>query len=100
MITAGMVTAAINPMLEDQSISCVNLIRRLTSQQEYLDLNTIKVVMNTNQDAIYFSRTPIAHIDNVAHPEAPIFRQVCVIPLSAKVFVRVCSIASDTFGAS
>jgi 3-deoxy-manno-octulosonate cytidylyltransferase (CMP-KDO synthetase) len=84
MITAGMVTAAINPMLEDQSISCVNLIRRLTSQQEYLDLNTIKVVMNTNQDAIYFSRTPIAHIDNVAHPEAPIFRQVCVIPFRRK----------------
>lgn len=80
MITPEMVTAAVTPMLEDRSVKCVNLVRCVTSRNEYLDANTIKVVMDTHQNALYFSRAPIPAIDFTRTDHPPIFKQVCVIP--------------------
>ena len=91
MITPRMITSAVAPMLADPSIGCVNLARRIASREEYVDPNTIKVVMNTGGDALYFSRTPIpasGFAGDLADDSAggfsgwhvPVFKQVCVIP--------------------
>jgi 3-deoxy-manno-octulosonate cytidylyltransferase (CMP-KDO synthetase) len=80
MITPGMIDAAVTEMVDNPPLRCVNLIRRIDSREEYLDPNTIKVVMNGEGDALYFSRSPIPRLDlaDVAH--ASVFKQVCVIP--------------------
>jgi 3-deoxy-manno-octulosonate cytidylyltransferase (CMP-KDO synthetase) len=80
MITPGMVAAAIAPMVEDPSVTCVNLVRRISSREDYLDPNTIKVVMNDIHEALYFSRAPIPAIEFSEGTDAPVFKQVCVIP--------------------
>ena len=86
MITPGMIASAVAPMFQDPSVACVNLARRIVNQKEYLDRNTIKVVMNVHEDALYFSRSPIPALDNASNfsNEAsgcpPVFKQVCVIP--------------------
>lgn len=83
MITPRMIASAITPMLVDPSIKCVNLARRIVTRDEYVDPNTIKVVMNAHGDALYFSRTPIPAFDFAGNPasvRAPVFKQVCVIP--------------------
>ena len=85
MITPAMITAAITPLLEDRSVECVNLIRRITNQNDYSNPNTIKVVMNLNGDALYFSRAPIPSLEFTE--AAPVFKQVCVIPFRAQ-FLR------------
>ena len=77
MITAGMILAALTPMLEDSTVSCVNLVRRVVDPEEILDRNTIKVVMNIHGDALYFSRAAIPTTEQV---RVPVFKQVCVIP--------------------
>ncbi len=64
MVTPEMISAAVAPMLIDRSIECVNLAHRITNRNEYLDPNTIKVVMNAANEALYFSRAPIPAIDN------------------------------------
>jgi 3-deoxy-manno-octulosonate cytidylyltransferase (CMP-KDO synthetase) len=80
MVVPSMIDAALVPLLADTSIACVNLARRLTRQDEYVDPNTIKVTMDLRGDALYFSRSPIPAIDfnGLAHPA--VFKQVCVIP--------------------
>ncbi|PYS77441.1 MAG: 3-deoxy-manno-octulosonate cytidylyltransferase [Acidobacteria bacterium] len=86
MVTPGMIAAAVAPMLDDPSVACVNLARRINSREEYVDRNTIKVVTNVHSNALYFSRAPIPALDlardfssgAVARP--PVFKQVCVIP--------------------
>ncbi len=84
MITPAMITAAVTPLLDDRSVQCVNLVRRITNQQDYLDPNTIKVVMNVNRDALYFSRAPIPWIKFTKENHLPVFKQVCVIPFRAE----------------
>ena len=80
MITPSMLGAAIAPMQRDPSVSCVNLARRIASREEYIDSNTIKVVMNVHGDGLYFSRAPIPAIDFSRADSFPVFKQVCVIP--------------------
>ena len=84
MITAEMIQAALEPLRSDPSVSCVNLFHRITSQQEFIDPNTIKVVADANGDALYFSRSPIPHV-NLDESTTKVFKQVCVIP-----FTRLC----------
>jgi len=95
MITADMIEAAFTPMLSDETVSCVNLVRRVFAYEEFVDPNTIKVVMNSAGDALYFSRTPVPSISRTkdlpssvsgglpldfARADSSVFKQVCVIP--------------------
>ena len=80
MITPEMIVAAVTPLLNDSSVGCVNLVRRIGSREEYVDPNTIKVVMDVRGDALYFSRAPIPTVDFVGGARPPVFKQVCVIP--------------------
>lgn len=83
MTAPDMIGAAVAPLLEDSSVVCVNLARRIASREEYLDRNTIKVVSNVRGDAVYFSRSPIPALDSARDfpdERAPVFKQVCVIP--------------------
>lgn len=82
MIKPEMITAAVGPLLRDESVVCVNLARRIAKREDYVNPNTIKVVMNVHGDALYFSRAPIpAGLDfNGAAARPPVYKQVCVIP--------------------
>ena len=80
MITPAMIDAAVVPLLADRSVECVNLVRRITNRQDYVDPNTIKVVMNVNHEALYFSRAPIPALEFTETNHLPVFKQVCVIP--------------------
>ncbi len=80
MVTPGMIVASVAPMLQDPSVACVNLARRIVSREEYADPNAVKVVMNLRGDALYFSRASIPAIDFADAGRPPVFRQVCVIP--------------------
>ena len=84
MITPEMIEAAVAPLRSDPAISCVNLAHRIETQEDLLDPNTIKVVTDLNDNALYFSRAAIPHV-NVEHAVTRVFKQVCVI-----AFTRQC----------
>ena len=84
MITPGMISTALGPMLEDRSIDCTNLICRIRDAAEYLDRNTVKVVIDQSGNALYFSRAPIPAIDSSQLETIPVYKQVCVIPFRRK----------------
>jgi 3-deoxy-manno-octulosonate cytidylyltransferase (CMP-KDO synthetase) len=80
MITPGMIASAVGPMIEDDTVRLVNLTRRIGAWEEYADRNTIKVVMDLNWNALYFSRAPIPTLDSAGVERGEAFKQVCVIP--------------------
>jgi 3-deoxy-manno-octulosonate cytidylyltransferase (CMP-KDO synthetase) len=80
MIHPDMVTLALRPLLEDSGVLCSNLASPITSEAEFDDPNTIKVVLASNGDALYFSREAIPTRHRLEFGHLPAFKQVCIIP--------------------
>jgi 3-deoxy-manno-octulosonate cytidylyltransferase (CMP-KDO synthetase) len=79
MVTPEMITASVQPLLEDESILISNLMANIETKEDHEDPNEVKVVVDKNNFALYFSREPIPSrkkgVENV-----PMLKQVCIIP--------------------
>ena len=78
MIHPNMITAAVQPMLDDPNVLVTNLLGNIESKEEFEDRNCIKVVCNLNGDALYFSREPIP--TRAKSTDISMGKQICVIP--------------------
>jgi len=88
MLIPEMVDAAVAPMLKDSTIVCVNLAKRIESEAEYRDPNTIKVVMDRMGDALYFSRQAVPTDRIQEFGKFPVFKQVCIIPFKRDFLLK------------
>lgn len=79
MVQPQMIDDAVRPMLEDPSINVVNLMADMATVEEFEDPNEVKVVVDRNSDALYFSREPIPS-RRKGVTEVPMRKQVCIIP--------------------
>lgn len=79
MVTPEMITNAVKPLIDNNDIKISNLMANLKTKEEHEDPNEVKVVVDKNDYALYFSREPIPSrkkgIENV-----PMLKQVCIIP--------------------
>ena len=76
-----MIDEAVAPMLENKSMIITNLVADLHTVKEFEDPNEVKVVMDKQNNAIYFSREPIPSRKKGVL-EVPMKKQVCVIPFT------------------
>lgn len=79
MVTAEMIEAAVDPMLGDPSVQVVNLMARIKTVEEFEDPNEVKVVVDLNNRALYFSREPIPS-RRKGVKDVPMLKQICIIP--------------------
>lgn len=79
MVRPEMIETAVKPLLEDPQINVVNLMADMDTLEEFEDPNEVKVVVDDNHDALYFSREPIPSRKKGAE-RVPMRKQVCVIP--------------------
>jgi 3-deoxy-manno-octulosonate cytidylyltransferase (CMP-KDO synthetase) len=79
MVAPEMLNLALQPMLEDESVLVVNLMAPIGTVREHEDPNEVKVVVDNNNDALYFSREPIPSRKKGA-AQIPMLKQVCIIP--------------------
>ena len=79
MDTPTMISEALRPIREDKTVNVVNLMGRIETIEEFQDPNTVKVVVDPNDNAIYFSREPIPSRKKAAL-DVPMLKQICVIP--------------------
>jgi 3-deoxy-manno-octulosonate cytidylyltransferase (CMP-KDO synthetase) len=59
LIVPGMLKELIQPFLDDSELPSVNLVTRITDDEEFEDPNAPKVVTNQYGDLLYISREPI-----------------------------------------
>jgi 3-deoxy-manno-octulosonate cytidylyltransferase (CMP-KDO synthetase) len=79
LVRPDMIESAIQPLLDDEAVMIANLMGRIECEKEWQDPNEVKVVVDCNSDALYFSREPIpsrAKWDRTI----PMLKQICVIP--------------------
>ncbi|MBV6447035.1 3-deoxy-manno-octulosonate cytidylyltransferase [Nitrosomonas sp.] len=80
MTHPDMIDTAVAPFKDDPELGCVNLVRKIDHEADYLDGNTIKVVMNQHNDALYMSRRPIPTMAKTGFANTAAYKQVCIIP--------------------
>ena len=66
LIVPQMIDEAIKPMVDDRNIQVGTLVKKITSAEELKNAGTVKVVIDTNGFAIYFSRSPIPYLRDSA----------------------------------
>ncbi|MCC6472869.1 MAG: 3-deoxy-manno-octulosonate cytidylyltransferase [Burkholderiales bacterium] len=78
MLLPSMIGAALEGLLADERAPVANLFGRIHTREALHDPNEIKVVMDRERFALYFSRAPIPYLREGEPPAA--YKQVCVIP--------------------
>ncbi|MBL52219.1 MAG: 3-deoxy-manno-octulosonate cytidylyltransferase [Candidatus Marinimicrobia bacterium] len=81
MLVPEMINAAVQPFLEDSNVDVVNLMAKINSEKEWNDPNEVKVVIDNNSNAMYFSREPIPS-NQKYNGAITAYKQVCIIPFS------------------
>lgn len=87
MVAPEMIKAAVYPMLGDPSIQVVNLMARIKTVEEFEDPNEVKVVVDLNDWALYFSREPIPS-RRKGVKDVPMLKQVCIIPFQRDYLLK------------
>lgn len=75
-----MIDQSLAPFEKDINLRCVNLTRRITSEDEFINPATIKVVMDAKGDALYMSRQPIPDRPKNNFNAINAYKQVCIMP--------------------
>lgn len=88
MTHPDMIDAAIAPFENNPGLGCVNLVRKIDNEADYMDFNTIKVVMNRQNDALYMSRRPIPSLAKSGFVNTETYKQVCIIPFRREILFQ------------
>lgn len=92
MVTPEMISQALAPFKADPSVNVVNLMAHIETVEEFEDPNEVKVVVDKNNDAIYFSREPIPSRKKGSRT-VPMLKQVCIIPFKRDYLLKFNSMA-------
>ena len=87
MIFPEMIDNAVTPFFQDPNIRIVNLMAPLKTRAEQEDVNEVKVVVDTDHFAMYFSREPIPSW-KMGAKDVPMFKQVCIIPFKRDFLIQ------------
>lgn len=79
MTTPEMIDLAIQPLLKSDAVLVSNLYNEIKSVREFNNPNEVKVVIDNENNALYFSREPIPSRKK-GYLSIPMYKQVCVIP--------------------
>ncbi len=80
-VTPEMIDLAVQPLLDDFSLICTNLMSRITDLESLEDPNEVKVVFDRNNFALYMSREAIPSLKKGGAFDYA-WKQICVIPFT------------------
>ncbi len=87
MVFPEMIDKSVEPILTDEKILVTNLMASIKTIEEQDDPNEIKVVVDKQGFALYFSRAPIPSRVK-ATGNVPMFKQVCIIPFQRDFLIK------------
>ena len=86
MITPEMIAESLKPF-ELADVNVVNLMAPIYKDTEFNDPNEVKVVVNKQNEALYFSREPIPS-KRKGETDGPMLKQVCIIPFRRDYLIK------------
>ncbi len=86
MLAPQMVDDPVAPVFQDPGLQVTNLIEMIHSQEDFENANVVKVVLDREGFALYFSREPIPSRKKYAG-EIPMWKQLGIILFSRKALL-------------
>ena len=80
LVYPDMIDNAIEPMETNEDIGCVNLAKKIENEEDFRDPNNVKLTVDLNWNALFFSREPIPNLRDVSFDEFDVYKQVCIMP--------------------
>lgn len=74
-----MIDESLQPMIKDENLKITNLVADIDTEELFENPNEVKVVLDKNSYALYFSREPIPSRKKISS-KVPMKKQVCIIP--------------------
>lgn len=87
MLRPEMIDEAVQPLVDNKDVLVSNLMAPLLSLEEHEDVNEVKVVIDRNQNALYFSREAIPS-SRKGGENIDKYKQVCVIPFQRDFLLK------------
>lgn len=88
MVSSSMIEDAIRPFREGHTdTKVVNLMAPMDTVKAFNDPNEVKVVVNQQNQALYFSREPIPSVKK-GGTNIPMLKQVCIIPFTRDYLLK------------
>lgn len=79
MLHPNMIDDAVMGLINDPTVNVTNGVAPIKTTEEFEDPNEVKVVIDPNDHAVYFSREPIPSRSKWGS-YVPMLKQVCIIP--------------------
>jgi len=79
MLHPKMIDVTVSALEIDPNINVSNGYAKIATEEEFNDPNEVKVVIDSNSNAMYFSREPIPSTKKW-DGKVPMYKQVCIIP--------------------
>ncbi len=76
LLPASVIRRIADVMLREKKLEMATLAHPITRSQDYQDPNVVKVVLDRDSDALYFSRSPIPHLWDAWHSMLGVYRHV------------------------
>jgi len=90
MIFPEMISDGIEPLIKNKKLAVTNLMSVINSKSEWVDPNEVKVVVDNQNFAMYFSREPIPS-DKKYDGKIVAFKQVCIISFKRDILLQYCN---------
>ena len=88
LIKAKNIDKAVKPMINDNKIHVINILGKILNYKEFNDKNCIKVITDYNNNALYFSRSPIPYFSKFINLFPHAGKQICVIPFRRDFLIK------------
>lgn len=88
MVYPEMIEASVEPLLNATDVYVSNLMAKIHSQGEFQDTNEIKVVVDQDNFAVYFSRQSIPFSRIQTSSPIQSYKQVCIIPFKRDYLLK------------
>jgi 3-deoxy-manno-octulosonate cytidylyltransferase (CMP-KDO synthetase) len=85
LVHPEMIDLAVSPLLKDPKVKLLTLVAD-AKEDEWLDPNEVKVVVDKNEDILFMSRSPIP--SNIRNRIGPRLKQVAIMPFRKKVLLE------------
>lgn len=87
MLNPQMIDELVKPVIEDPTLKVTNLINAIETKEEFNNANVVKVVLDINDFALYFSREPIPS-ERKYDGAIPMWKQLGIILFDKKLLLE------------